>query len=62
MRMQTPAAVNTSCLLLLTYNTLFMLQLAAWRLRKFEELNAPMAAGDKWVHVKVLQGKDQPFL
>ena len=38
------------------------LQLAEWRQRKFDELNAPMADADKWVHSKVLQGHDRTFL
>ena len=37
-------------------------QLAAWRQRKFDELNAPLAESDKWVHSKVLQGQQHAFL
>jgi hypothetical protein len=37
---------------------LLLLQLAAWRQRKFDELNAPLADADKWVHSKVLEGQD----
>lgn len=37
-------------------------QLAAWRQRKFDELNAPMSEGDKWVHCKVLQGQEHTFV
>jgi hypothetical protein len=34
----------------------------AWRQRKFDELNAPLAPGDEWVHKAVLQGKQVPFV
>jgi hypothetical protein len=37
-------------------------QLAAWRQRKFDELNAPMAPADTWVHTKVMQGQQTSFL
>jgi hypothetical protein len=50
---------ENACLLLLL---LLLLQLAAWRQRKFDELNAPLADADKWVHSKVLEGQDHSFL
>jgi hypothetical protein len=39
-----------------------VLQLVEWRQRKFDELNGPMAAGDKWVHSKVMAGKEHAFV
>lgn len=38
------------------------MQLAVWRQRKFDELNAPMADADKWVHAQVLKGQEHTFV
>lgn len=42
--------------------TLSRVQLVAWRQRKFDELNGPMAEVDKWVHSKVMAGQEHAFV
>eukprot|EP00775_Hariotina_reticulata_P005330 gene5330-5566_t len=36
-------------------------ELASWRQRKLEELNAPLLPADAWVHRKVLDGHERAF-
>lgn len=43
--------------LLFVFVFLSVAQLTEWRQRKFDELNAPLAEADSWVHKKVLHGE-----